>query len=98
MWCAEAAPDLPGSYKAGDAHQPSCYSAAAHQDVLSLATLLGAQQLLADALAPHLPERVLSTLLTNTCGDAEMMCGPKLCSEVGRRVTSGQKIYDLMYL
>ncbi|KAF6251617.1 hypothetical protein COO60DRAFT_604715 [Scenedesmus sp. NREL 46B-D3] len=44
--------------------------------------LLDAQQLLADALAPHLPARVLSALLTNTCADPEMMCGAKLCSLV----------------
>ncbi|KAF6251620.1 hypothetical protein COO60DRAFT_604732 [Scenedesmus sp. NREL 46B-D3] len=46
--------------------------------------LLDAQQLLADALAPHLPARVLSALLTNTCADPEMMCGAKLCSLAGK--------------
>jgi hypothetical protein len=49
----------------------------------SLVALLGAQQLLSDALDPHLPERVLSTLLTNTCeGSSELMCGAKLCCMV----------------
>uniref|UniRef100_A0A383VV54 Uncharacterized protein n=1 Tax=Tetradesmus obliquus TaxID=3088 RepID=A0A383VV54_TETOB len=46
--------------------------------------LLGAQQLLQAALAPHLPARVLSVLLTNTCADFEMMCGAKLCSAAGK--------------
>jgi hypothetical protein len=44
--------------------------------------LLGAQQLLSDALAPHLPGRVLSVLLTNTCADPELLCGTKLCTLV----------------
>jgi hypothetical protein len=48
----------------------------------SLAALLGAQQLLGDVLAPHLPARVLSALLTNTCADPEMLCGAKLCTLV----------------
>jgi hypothetical protein len=48
----------------------------------SLVALFGAQQLLSDALAPYLPERVLSTLLTNTCADPEFGCGPQLCSTV----------------
>jgi hypothetical protein len=48
----------------------------------SLVALLGAQQLLSDALAPHLPARVLSALLTNTCADPELACGAKLCTLV----------------
>jgi hypothetical protein len=48
----------------------------------SLVALLEAQQLLADALGPHLPGRVLSVLLTNTCADPEMACGAKLCTLV----------------
>jgi hypothetical protein len=50
----------------------------------SLVALFGAQQLLSDALAPYLPERVLSTLLTNTCADPEFGCGPQLCSTFGK--------------
>jgi hypothetical protein len=48
----------------------------------SLVALMGVQQLLADALAPHLPGRVLSVLLTNTCADPELACGAKLCTLV----------------
>ncbi|WIA32090.1 hypothetical protein OEZ86_002941 [Tetradesmus obliquus] len=46
--------------------------------------LLGAQQLLHDALAPHLPANVVSVLLTNTCGYPEFGCGAQLCSMTGK--------------
>jgi hypothetical protein len=58
----------------------------------SLVALLGAQQLLGDALATHLPARVLSVLLTNTCADPELACGAKLCTLVRTHLPSTHKL------
>jgi hypothetical protein len=48
----------------------------------ALVALLDAQQLLSGSLAPYLPARVVSALVTNTCNNPELGCGAKLCSTV----------------
>jgi hypothetical protein len=61
--------------------------------VPAFVALLGAQQLLEGVLAPHLPGRVLSVPLTNTCGDPEMMCGARLCSAVSFAFPYGNQAF-----
>uniref|UniRef100_A0A383VWB1 Uncharacterized protein n=1 Tax=Tetradesmus obliquus TaxID=3088 RepID=A0A383VWB1_TETOB len=50
----------------------------------ALVALLDAQQLLTGVLAPYLPDRILSALVTNSCHGAELGCGAQLCSTVGK--------------
>ncbi|WIA11970.1 hypothetical protein OEZ85_012052 [Tetradesmus obliquus] len=50
----------------------------------ALVALLDMQQLLTGVLAPYLPARVLSALVTNSCSAPELGCGTQLCSTVGK--------------
>jgi hypothetical protein len=48
----------------------------------ALVALLSAQQMVTNSLAPYLPARVLSALVSNTCSTPELGCGAQLCSTV----------------